>query len=77
MFLVEGPKENNILTKVDCKPRLELGESQKISIVFDSFGKFMNSFDGITYSFYIKNANVNVPNPPKNFFSLFSQRMIE
>ncbi len=46
----------------------------------DSFGKSIDSFAGIIDSFYIKNANVNValppPGPPKNFFSLFSQRMI-
>ncbi len=58
--------------------KLVLGDSRKLSIVFtiDNFSKSIDSFDGIIDSFYIKNARVNVPPPQKNFFSLFSQRMI-
>ncbi len=55
-------------------------DSRKLSTVFtiDSFGKSIDSFDGIIDRFYIKNANVNAPlqKKKKNVFPLFSQRMI-
>ncbi len=35
--------------------------------IIDSFGKSIDSFDGISDNFYIKNANGNA-RPPKNFF---------
>ncbi len=61
---------------------LVLGNRRKLSIVFtiDSFGKSISSFDGIINNFYIRNANVNVPQPPsppppKKKLLLFSQRM--
>ncbi len=60
-------------------PPIVLGDSRKLSTVFtiDSFGKSIDSFDGIIHSFYIKNAIVNVPLPPKKkIFLLFSQKMI-
>ncbi len=74
-------EENGCITvaEIQCYFRVVLGDSRKLVIVFtiDSFSKSIDSFNGIIDSFYIKNANVNVPlHPPKKKISLLSQRMI-
>ncbi len=85
----QGCRESYSLSLVsgNSRPRLSpntFGESVQpalksffimISLVLgDSFGKSIDSFDGIVNSFYIKNPNVNAaPTKKEFFFVIFSE----